>query len=569
MRILFVGDVVGRSGRTVVTERLPGLVRDWKLDFVVVNGENAAGGFGITEAIYRELIDAGADAITLGNHAWDQKEALVFIERAPRLIRPLNYPAGTPGRGATLCDARNGARVLVVNAMGRIFMDPLDDPFAAVDRELTACPLRQGADVIVVDMHAETTSEKQSMGHFCDGRASLVAGTHTHAPTADLRVLPGGTAFMSDVGMTGDYNSVIGMAKDEPLQRFTRRIPSSRFEAASGPATLCAVAVETDPATGLATRVGAVRLGGCLDQAVPASGRKFPPPSLYFRPTPPYKSFDINSLPRRGRERAQPRRFAAQTGIENGRRVMAGHSQFKNIMHRKGRQDAAKSKLFGKLAREITVSAKLGLPDPTMNPRLRAAIIAARAENMPKDNIERAIKKASGGDAANYEEIRYEGYGPGGVAVIVEVLTDNRNRTAGEVRSTFTKSGGNLAETGAVSFMFDHVGVIEYDAKAASAEAMFEAALEAGADDVVSSDNGHEIYAAQDRFGAVAKALELKFGEPRKASLVWRPQNTVAIDDEQGEKLLKLIENLNDHDDVQNVYANFEISDALVSRMSA
>ena len=248
---------------------------------------------------------------------------------------------------------------------------------------------------------------------------------------------------------------------------------------------------------------------------------------------------------------------------------MAGHSQFKNIMHRKGRQDAAKSKLFGKLAREITVSAKLGLPDPTMNPRLRAAIIAARAENMPKDNIERAIKKASGGDAANYEEIRYEGYGPGGVAVIVEVLTDNRNRTAGEVRSTFTKSGGNLAETGAVSFMFDHVGVIEYDAKAASAEAMFEAALEAGADDVVSSDNGHEIYAAQDRFGAVAKALELKFGEPRKASLVWRTQNTVAINDEQGEKLLRLIENLNDHDDVQNVYANFEISDALVERMSA
>ena len=196
---------------------------------------------------------------------------------------------------------------------------------------------------------------------------------------------------------------------------------------------------------------------------------------------------------------------------------MAGHSQFKNIMHRKGRQDAMKSKLFGKLAREITVSAKIGLPDPDMNPRLRAAIIAARAENMPKDNIDRAIKKALGGDAETYEEIRYEGYGPGGVAVIVEVLTDNRNRTAGEVRAAFTKSGGNLAETGAVSFMFDHVGVIEYDAKAASADAMFEAALEAGADDVVSSESGHEIYAAQDRYGAVAKALEAKFGEPRKA----------------------------------------------------
>jgi YebC/PmpR family DNA-binding regulatory protein len=248
---------------------------------------------------------------------------------------------------------------------------------------------------------------------------------------------------------------------------------------------------------------------------------------------------------------------------------MAGHSQFKNIMHRKGRQDAAKSKLFGKLAREITVSAKIGLPDPAMNARLRAAIIAARAENMPKDNIDRAIKKAQGNNGENYEEIRYEGYGPGGVAVIVEVLTDNRNRTAGEVRAAFTKSGGNLAETGAVSFMFDRVGVIEYDATIAGPEAMFEAALEAGADDVVSNESGHEVYAAQDQYGAVAKALEAKFGEPRKAALVWRPQNTVAVGDEQGEKLLKLIENLNEHDDVQNVYANFEVSDALVQRMSA
>jgi YebC/PmpR family DNA-binding regulatory protein len=248
---------------------------------------------------------------------------------------------------------------------------------------------------------------------------------------------------------------------------------------------------------------------------------------------------------------------------------MAGHSQFKNIMHRKGRQDAVKSKLFSKLAREITVAAKMGMPDPAMNPRLRAAIIAARAENMSKDSIDRAIKKALGGDAEAYDEIRYEGYGPGGIAVIVEVLTDNRNRTAGEVRSTFTKSGGSLAETGAVSFMFNHLGVVEYDTNAADGEAMFEAALEAGADDVVSSENGHEVYVAQERFGSVAKALEQKFGEPRKASLVWRPQNTVAVDDEQGEKLLKLIENLNEHDDVQNVYANFEVSDALVQRLSA
>jgi YebC/PmpR family DNA-binding regulatory protein len=248
---------------------------------------------------------------------------------------------------------------------------------------------------------------------------------------------------------------------------------------------------------------------------------------------------------------------------------MAGHSQFKNIMHRKGRQDAVRSKLFGKLAREITVSAKQGLPDPAMNPRLRAAVLAARAENMPKDNIERAIKKALGGDAEAYEEIRYEGYGPGGVAVIVEVLTDNRNRTASDVRSYFTKNGGNLAETGAVSFMFDRVGVVEYDAKAASADDMLEAAIEAGADDVASNANGHEIYASQENFRDVAKALEGKFGEPRKAALVWKPQNTVAIDDEQGEKLLRLIETLEEHDDVQNVFANFEVSDALVQKMSA
>jgi YebC/PmpR family DNA-binding regulatory protein len=248
---------------------------------------------------------------------------------------------------------------------------------------------------------------------------------------------------------------------------------------------------------------------------------------------------------------------------------MAGHSQFKNIMHRKGRQDAAKSKLFGKLAREITVAAKLGTPDPAMNARLRAAVIAARAENMSKDSIERAIKKAQGGDAETYDEIRYEGYGPGGVAVIVEVMTDNRNRTASDVRATFTKHGGNLAETGAVSFMFDHVGVIEYDAKVASDDAMLDAAIEAGADDVVSSEGGHEIYAGQANFHEVAKALEQKFGEPRKATLTWKPQNTVAVDDDKGEKLLKLIETLNEHDDVQNVYANFEVSDALVQKMSA
>jgi metallophosphoesterase (TIGR00282 family) len=270
VRILFIGDIVGRSGRTSVTERLPGLMQAWRLDFVVINGENAAGGFGITEAIYQDLVGAGADAITLGNHAWDQKEALVFIGRAPRLIRPVNYPKGTPGRGAALIDARNGARVLVINAMGRIFMDPLDDPFAALEREVAACPLKTAADAIIVDIHAEASSEKQAMGYFLDGKVSLVVGTHTHVPTADHQVLPGGTAFITDVGMTGDYTSCIGMSKDEPLSRFIRRIPSAKFEPALGPATLCGLAVETDDKTGLARRVAAVRLGGRLEEARPA-----------------------------------------------------------------------------------------------------------------------------------------------------------------------------------------------------------------------------------------------------------------------------------------------------------
>src|SRR5215470_5281841 len=205
MRILFIGDIVGRSGRAVLLERLGALVQDWKLDFVAINGENAAGGFGITEAIYQEFVDAGVDVITGGNHSWDQKEALVFIERAPKLLRPINYPAGTPGRGAALIDAKNGARVLVINVMGRIFMDPLDDPFAAVEQELKSCALGSAADAIIIDVHAEATSEKQAMAYFADGRATLVVGTHTHVQTADNRILPGGTAYLSDVGMTGDY----------------------------------------------------------------------------------------------------------------------------------------------------------------------------------------------------------------------------------------------------------------------------------------------------------------------------------------------------------------------------
>jgi metallophosphoesterase (TIGR00282 family) len=269
MRLLFLGDVVGRSGRQAVLAQLPGLRRRYQLDFVAVNAENAAGGFGITESILGDLLDAGADAVTLGNHAFDQKEALVFIERQPRLLRPINYPPGTPGRGSGIFKAANGADVLVINAMGLIFMPELADPFRAIDAEVTACGLKRGADAILVDIHAEATSEPQALAYFLDGRVSLVAGTHTHAPTADERVLPEGTAFIGDLGMCGDYDSVLGMVKDEPLNRFLTKIPRARMEPAVGPATLSGVAVEIDDSTGLATQVAGLRLGGVLAPTEP------------------------------------------------------------------------------------------------------------------------------------------------------------------------------------------------------------------------------------------------------------------------------------------------------------
>ena len=271
MRIGFFGDVVGRSGREGIAEHLPGLRRQLQLDFVIINAENAAAGFGITEATARELYDAGADCLTLGNHSWDQKEAMTYIVREPRLIRPLNYPpmAHAPGRGSQLFDTRDGKRILVINLLGRVFMDALDDPFAAVDRELEACPLGAVADAVIVDIHAEATSEKMAMGHFCDGRASLVVGTHSHVPTADAQVLPGGTAYQTDAGACADYDSVIGNQKDEPLRRFTTRISGGRYRPAEGPATVCGVFVETDPATGLARRIEPIRIGGRLSQTVP------------------------------------------------------------------------------------------------------------------------------------------------------------------------------------------------------------------------------------------------------------------------------------------------------------
>ena len=249
--------------------------------------------------------------------------------------------------------------------------------------------------------------------------------------------------------------------------------------------------------------------------------------------------------------------------------TMAGHSQFKNIMHRKGRQDAVRSKMFSKLAREITVAAKAGLPDPDMNPRLRLAVNNAKAQSMPKDNIERAIKKAAGGDSENYEEVRYEGYGPGGVAVIVEALTDNRNRTASNVRSYFTKSGGALGETGSVSFMFDKVGEIVYPASAGDADAIMEAAIEAGADDVASDENGHTIITAFEDLNEVSTALEASLGEAESVKAIWRPQTNTPVDEDRAQSVLKLIGNLDDDDDVQNVYANFEVDEETMAKLSA
>lgn len=269
MRLLFLGDVVGRTGRKAVLDELPRLREQNRFDFVVVNGENAAGGFGITEPILQELLDAGADVVTLGNHAFDQREALVFIERRERLLRPINYPPGTPGRGSYLYKAKNSADVLVISALGRVFMSELDCPFRAIDAEIRACSLKRGADAIVIDFHAEATSEKQALGYFLDGRVSAVVGTHTHAPTCDHRVLPAGTAFISDVGMCGDYNSVLGMDTGEPVSRFMTRIPRARFEPASGPASVCGLAVEIDDATGLAVHAKALRLGGVLTPTEP------------------------------------------------------------------------------------------------------------------------------------------------------------------------------------------------------------------------------------------------------------------------------------------------------------
>ena len=268
MRLIFIGDVVGKSGRDAVARELPRLRERYRPDLVAVNGENAAHGFGITEEIYLGLLAAGADCVTLGNHAFDQREALVFIERHPNLLRPVNWPSGCPGRGTALIETAAGRRVLVMSAMGRAMIEPvLDDPFPAVNRELDACAMGRECDAVLIDFHAEATSEKMAMGHFVDGRASLLVGTHTHVPTADHQILAGGTAYLTDAGMTGDYDSVIGMEKSEPLTRFQRKLPVERFRPAQGPATLCGVAVETDDRTGLAVATAPIRVGGRLSEA--------------------------------------------------------------------------------------------------------------------------------------------------------------------------------------------------------------------------------------------------------------------------------------------------------------
>lgn len=271
MRLAIFGDVVGRSGRNALLDRLPGLKKKLALDFIIVNVENAAGGFGVTAQIVDAFIDAGADALTTGNHAYDQRDEIDIFDRETRLLRPVNFPPSNPGRGSGVFEAKTGASVLVVHAQGQIGMPPGDDPFAAVERELAGAVLGKDVDAIVVDLHAEATSEKMAMGHFLDGRASLVVGTHTHVPTADDRILPRGTGYITDLGMCGDYDSVIGMEKSEPLRRFVTKMPGGRFSPANGEATLCGVMVETDPSTGLSKTIAPIRLDGGLRRAMPDS----------------------------------------------------------------------------------------------------------------------------------------------------------------------------------------------------------------------------------------------------------------------------------------------------------
>ena len=264
MRLIFCGDVVGRSGRDAVIEHLPEIRRRLDPDFVIVNGENAAGGFGITGKICAAFYEAGVDVVTGGNHSWDNREALSYIDGDPRLLRPCNYPPGTPGRGLGVFAARGGRKILVINVMTRLFMDPLDDPFAAVESVLAQHRLRGTVGAIVLDVHGEATSEKMAMGHVVDGRVSLVVGTHTHVPTADAHLLAGGTGYITDIGMCGDYDSVIGMVKETAIARFVRKLPTQRLAPALGDGTLCAVYAEIDDGTGLATRIAPVRIGGRL-----------------------------------------------------------------------------------------------------------------------------------------------------------------------------------------------------------------------------------------------------------------------------------------------------------------
>jgi metallophosphoesterase (TIGR00282 family) len=271
MKLLFLGDVVGRAGRAAVAERLPDLRRTLALDFVVVNAENASGGAGLTAAHATALLAAGADCLTLGDHAFDHREMIAYVEQEPRVLRPLNFAKAAPGQGARLFDAPGGRKVLVAQVLGQVFMKrPFDDPFSAIDAALRPVRLGATAAAVVVDAHAEATSEKMALGHWCDGRASLVAGTHTHVPTADARILGRGTAYQTDVGMCGDYDSVIGMDKAEPMARFVTGMSKGRFVPAEGPVTLCGILVETDDKTGLAVRAEPVRLGGRLAEAGPA-----------------------------------------------------------------------------------------------------------------------------------------------------------------------------------------------------------------------------------------------------------------------------------------------------------
>ena len=388
MKILILGDVMGPSGREAVKKNLSKVIEQNNISFAIINGENAADdGKGITKEIAEEFFSQGIDVITSGNHIWDKEETSKFIEKEERLLRPANLAEGSPGKGFGIFLSKDKKyKIAVINLMGNVFMRKTDDVFFTAQKIYKKIILKECGFFCNRFFHGEITSEKMAIGHYFDGNCTCVVGTHTHVPTADTRILDKGTAYQTDIGMCGDYNSVIGMNKENSIKKFFKDKDAIKHFPSSGVGTLSGVIVDADTKSGLAKK--SIKI---------ISWRKF------------------------------------------GRIVMAGHSHWAGIKHKKGRADKERSKIFSKLSREITVAAKLGDKDPDMNPRLRTAIQAAKNANMPKDNISRAISRSEVSDDKNYENLRYEGFGPFNTALIIETLTDNKNRSASSIRTVLQK----------------------------------------------------------------------------------------------------------------------------------